>query len=96
MLSNNDTDIYSAKKKRIEAIRLAYLTNNVNLPQVISEPEALEIISKYSLLNRFGTGYTWQTIDDIPYLDYVYIQKCIEFENKAAELNNRGGVKVVG
>ena len=62
---------------------------------MIDEPEALEIISKYSLLNRFGTGYTWQSIDDIPYLDYIYICKCIEYESKAMEINRKGGQRVV-
>lgn len=44
-----------------------------------------------------GSSYTWETLDDMPYVDYVYVMKCMEYQNKAVEFNSRskGGQKIV-
>ena len=42
-----------------------------------------------------GTGYTWDSIDNISYLDYIYLMTCMNYESKAMEIQSKGGQRVV-
>lgn len=51
-------------------------------------PEVFDILMSYSILNKFGSSYTWQSLDNVDFLDIQYMQLCMSAENKAQEMAN--------
>jgi hypothetical protein len=53
-------------------------------------PEAMNIITKYNILSKFGSAYTFDNIDSESYENIQLMLLCMKYENRAIEgMNNK-------
>ena len=49
-------------------------------------PEVRSVITKYNLLSKFGSAYTFDSIDDESFENIQLMLLCMNYENKAVEM----------
>ena len=57
----------------------------MEMPAVKEVPEVLDIIAKYNILSKFGSAYTFESLDNEPYENIQLMLLCMNYENKAVE-----------
>lgn len=77
---------HSTKKKVVDALYLAIVIGTPADTDVLNNTEALEILDRIFILDKYGGRYTWESINQEHNLTITYMKLVNNFKIKAQEM----------